>query len=156
MRTVDAVLGTTIISTVCRNEATLWKRWEHPSRMRLILISFTKVGMKPLSERDENPSSSRRRHLVSYEVGMKPLSERDENVSSEKNNPSLIKLSRNEATLWKRWEPVEYPSGFLAEVFLVGMKPLSERDENLPLLFRHLKMWLRRRNEATLWKRWEP
>jgi len=67
--------------------------------MRLILISFTKVGMKPLSERDENPSSSRRRHLVSYEVGMKPLSERDENVSSEKNNPSLIKLSRNEATL---------------------------------------------------------
>ena len=45
-----------------------------------MLISFTKVGMKPLSERDEN---SQRNSLQSSEkkrVGMKPLSERDENA----------------------------------------------------------------------------
>jgi len=55
--------------------------------------------MKPLSERDENTGTPRIAASRSFWVGMKPLSERDENHSSVKNNPSLDKLSRNEATL---------------------------------------------------------
>jgi len=66
---------------VCRNEATLWKRWEH------LLQNFIKINN-------------------SETVGMKPLSERDENSVACNIAWLILNASRNEATLWKRWEPL--------------------------------------------------
>jgi len=65
---------------------------------------------------------------------MKPLSERDENFHRLSGLQTWYLLGRNEATLWKRWEP-----GIVSKVLPylglpVGMKPLSERDENNPTL----------------------
>jgi len=110
---------------------------------------------------------------------MKPLSERDENF-----HPFLALLiandiRRNEATLWKRWElPCYLPwrlninrvgmkplserdensslhVGTSNTNSTVGMKPLSERDENDNSLVCHIVYLFTCRNEATLWKRWE-
>ncbi len=60
---------------------------------------------------------------------MKPLSERDEN-------------------------PLKRPLQQIQH-FGVGMKPLSERDENNNKNSIRKSMSFARRNEATLWKRWE-
>ena len=88
----------------CRNEATLWKRWERLGVPFPTLTVQKHVGMKPLSERDENQWSSQPCCFGTFPVGMKPLSERDEN----KIHFALC-----------RGRPER-----------VGMKPLSERDEN--------------------------
>jgi len=36
---------------------------------------------------------------------MKPLSERDENIHQQQKSYKKLFICRNEATLWKRWEP---------------------------------------------------
>ncbi len=61
--------------------------------------------MKPLSERDENIRKNVLHELQDRLVGMKPLSERDENNSIKKILSVHTNPCRNEATLWKRWEP---------------------------------------------------
>jgi len=61
---------------------------------------------------------------------MKPLSERDENKGVAPKSTYSTWGSRNEATLWKRWELPRDFSGNSVNVPVVGMKPLSERDEN--------------------------
>ena len=48
----------------------------------LAFQSRSKVGMKPLSERDENKILPPHYHVLDALVGMKPLSERDENPPS--------------------------------------------------------------------------
>ncbi len=60
---------------------------------------------------------------------MKPLSERDENTMDKFNNTTFIHG--------------------------VGMKPLSERDENMDKFNNTTFIHGLCRNEATLWKRWE-
>jgi len=62
---------------------------------------------------------------------MKPLSERDENTSSNVWLKNKSPHGRNEATLWKRWEPRGSQVTQSTIRGPVGMKPLSERDENL-------------------------
>ena len=66
-------------------------------------------------------------------VGMKPLSERDENSWGTISYQDYSVIGRNEATLWKRWEPIPKRSKH-PWIRLVGMKPLSERDENIRYL----------------------
>ena len=88
---------------------------------------------------------------------MKPLSERDENTSSIVNGLQTWLASRNEATLWKRWELCwNYNRNRFFFFGIVGMKPLSERDENISGTCNRDRFNDRGRNEATLWKRWEP
>ena len=113
----------------CRNEATLWKRWEHHVPGAPHYYFLAGVGMKPLSERDENYISWILAIFWKEDVGMKPLSERDENTLSTIRNFLKNSTCRNEATLWKRWEQIVY----------------------------HCRNfhYLASRNEATLWKRWE-
>ena len=138
-----------------RNEATLWKRWEpHLLHVNSINLNVL-VGMKPLSERDENHTNVTACGVKLIIVGMKPLSERDENSDSPPSFSALKLISRNEATLWKRWELLR--RGMCTRQFLlnVGMKPLSERDENLGYNWEYKKGRVTCRNEATLWKRWE-
>jgi len=86
--------------------------------------------MKPLSERDENSVVIINPNLPADTVGMKPLSERDENSTHQSNGVWCQINCRNEATLWKRWE-LDL-GNFVKPLLLlfVGMKPLSERDEN--------------------------
>ena len=112
----------------CRNEATLWKRWE--------LCIIWEVQPKPHQSRNEATLWKRwepRLILLWFTnvtgVGMKPLSERDENKLRILVTGFCYASCRNEATLWKRWE----------------LKKLSHYHQNI----------LDSRNEATLWKRWE-
>jgi len=86
---------------------------------------------------------------------MKPLSERDENLREPLPIESVKNNCRNEATLWKGWEPELIWEDQTVDKIQVGMKPLSERDENTNPLFGHNKSSVVSRNEATLWKRWE-
>ena len=62
---------------------------------------------------------------------MKPLSERDENLGYNREYKKRASISRNEATLWKRWEQGRVLLGLSVKTLQVGMKPLSERDENI-------------------------
>ena len=66
---------------------------------------------------------------------MKLLSERDENTTSAGTLLTLFLGSRNEATLWKRWEQVDGQKLATVEHKYVGMKLLSERDENHPQIW---------------------
>ena len=131
MRTQALWFQTCHTQIACRNEATLWKRWEPKIHYYLPRVHSERVGMKPLSERDENPASLR---------------------------PDMNKFNvcRNEATLWKRWELSTHGDVDIEYFFPVGMKPLSERDENVPSGFLAAANAIACRNEATLWKRWEP
>ena len=86
--------------------------------------------MKPLSERDENIFNDIIYPDDAVYVGMKPLSERDENCSYNFSKYCKPSFSRNEATLWKRWEQIQFFIITCFVFFYVGMKPLSERDEN--------------------------
>jgi len=61
---------------------------------------------------------------------MKLLSERDENMVHTAVLFLKNSLSRNEATLWKRWERSRLYQPGCSIVSKVGMKLLSERDEN--------------------------
>jgi len=111
--------------------------------------------MKPLSERDENERHGSTPTRDVQTVGMKPLSERDENLSNPFNTSKNLNRSRNEATLWKRWELSTSGTTSSFDYLEVGMKPLSERDENPSLSKTPWISFNICRNEATLWKRWE-
>ena len=149
--------STSLSSIPCRNEATLWKRWELTGAFPVAILKPENVGMKPLSERDENKYQNAELFLkISVSRNEATLWKRWELCLSRNPVCNVSNVCRNEATLWKRWERIQRLLHSQLLQGNVGMKPLSERDENIYTIFISVPSIDTRRNEATLWKRWEP
>jgi len=131
MRTENLLHQQPFLDHPCRNEATLWKRWEHIKLAKSLLLTQSGRNEATLWKRWE------RSNFIIWLFSMAPT-------------------RRNEATLWKRWELSLSLVTNNIWGMAVGMKPLSERDENAWLLHTYpFGVLLSCRNEATLWKRWE-
>ena len=111
-----------------RNEATLWKRWELEIP-KLLKIFIKGRNEATLWKRWEPTSAVLTAALLATCRNEATLWKRWEHTWIATHEIAYV-LCRNEATLWKRWEPMWILNKDWVKFWMVGMKPLSERDEN--------------------------